>query len=174
MTFLWHLLDQGRRRVGHSRRRPPASSMTLLFSLNPFPLPHPPLPYPVSFPPRVQADRARPPSCWLLVHFRLKSTHFRHIPERRAYRALLRRKREAFWTSKVESERSSPRQLWRSIDAPIDRGRVPPSEVIGAAEFHRYFDEKVADVRALTDSAPPPSFFSAPSGCTFVNFRSDC
>jgi len=24
----------------------------------------------------------------------------------------------------------------------------------------------------LTDSAPPPSFFSAPSGCTFVNFRS--
>ena len=38
--------------------------------------------------------------------------------ERRAYRALLRRKREAFWTSKVESERSSPRQLWRST-APV-------------------------------------------------------
>ena len=33
-------------------------------------------------------------------------------------------------------------------------------------------DVKVADVRALTDSAPPPSFFSAPSGCTLVNFRS--
>jgi len=90
----------------------------------------------------------------------------------RAYRALLRRKREAFWTSKVESERSSPRQLWRSIDALMGRGRVPPSEVIGAAEFHRYFEAKVADVRALTDSAPPPSFFSALSGCTFVNLRS--
>jgi len=34
----------------------------------------------------------------------------------------------------------------------MGRGRVPPSEVIGAAEFHRYFDVKVADVRALTDS----------------------
>jgi len=39
-------------------------------------------------------------------------------------------------------------------------------------EFHRYFEAKVADVRALTDSAPPPSFFSALSGCTFVNLRS--
>jgi len=54
----------------------------------------------------------------------------------------------------------------------MGRGRVPPSKVIGAAEFHRYFNAKVADVRALTDNAPPPSFFSAPSGCTFVNFRS--
>jgi len=68
--------------------------------------------------------------------------------ERRAYRALLRRKREAFWTSKVESERSSPRQLWRSIDALMGRGRVPSSEVIGAAEFRRHFDAKVADVFA--------------------------
>jgi len=88
--------------------------------------------------------------------------------ERRAYRA----KHEAFWTSKVESERSSPRQLWRSIDALMGRCRVPSSEVIGTAAFNRYFDAKVADVRMLTDSAPPPSFFSAPSGCTFVNFRS--
>ena len=88
--------------------------------------------------------------------------------QRRAYTVLLRRKREAFWASKVESECSSPRQLWRSIDALMGRGRVPPSEVIGAAEFRRYFDAKVADVRALTDSAPPPSFSSAPSGCTFV------
>ena len=54
----------------------------------------------------------------------------------------------------------------------MGRGQVPPSEVIGATEFHRYFDAKVADVRALTDSSPPPSFSSAPSGCTIVNFRS--
>jgi len=44
------------------------------------------------------------------------------IAERRAYRALLRRKREAFWTNKVESEHSSPRELWRSIDALMGRG----------------------------------------------------
>ena len=44
--------------------------------------------------------------------------------ERRAYRALLRRKHEVFWTSKVESERSTPQQRWRSIDALMGRGRV--------------------------------------------------
>ena len=54
----------------------------------------------------------------------------------------------------------------------MGRGRVPPSEAIGAADFHCYFDAKFADVGALTDNAPPSSFFSAPSACTFVNFRS--
>jgi hypothetical protein len=42
---------------------------------------------------------------------------------RRSYRDLLRRKRESFWQTKVNSERSSPRQLWRSIDALMGRGR---------------------------------------------------
>ena len=91
--------------------------------------------------------------------------------ERRAYRAFVHRKREPFWTSKVDSEGASPRQLWRSIDALMGRGRVPPSEDIGAAEFQRHFDAKVADVRALTANAPPPSFSSAPSGCTFADFQ---
>jgi len=50
-------------------------------------------------------------------------------------------------------------------------GRVPPSEDIGAAEFQRHFEAKVADVRALTANAPPPSFSSAPSGCTFADFQ---
>jgi len=54
----------------------------------------------------------------------------------------------------------------------MGRGRVSPSEAIGAAEFHHHFEAKVADVRALTDSAPPPSFFSALSSCMFVDFRS--
>jgi len=53
----------------------------------------------------------------------------------------------------------------------MGRDRVPPSEDIGAAEFQRHFDAKVADVRALTANAPPPSFSSAPSGCTFADFQ---
>jgi len=36
--------------------------------------------------------------------------------ERRTYRDLLCQKRESFWQAKVESERSSPRRLWQSID----------------------------------------------------------
>ena len=34
---------------------------------------------------------------------------------RRAYRQLLHQKREQFLTLKIDAERSSPRQLWRSL-----------------------------------------------------------
>lgn len=89
---------------------------------------------------------------------------------RRTYRALLSRKREAFWTHKIDAERSSPRQLWRSIDTLMGRGRVPSSDVISAADFHRHFDAKVAGVRASTADAPPPSFSPSP-GCSFLEFQ---
>jgi predicted DNA-binding protein len=92
--------------------------------------------------------------------------------ERRLYRELLRRKREEFWLVKVESERTSPRQLWRSVDALLGRGRIPASTAIGAVDFHRFFDEKVAGVRAATADASPPSFISCPTDCTFSAFRS--
>jgi len=57
---------------------------------------------------------------------------------RRVYRDLLKLKRESFWKAKVDAERSSPQQLWQSIDALMGRG-------------HR----------------PAPSFSSAPPGCSF-------
>jgi len=87
------------------------------------------------------------------------------ITEHRAYRALLRTKREAFWINKVDSESSSPRQLWRSIDTLVGRGRVD------ATAFHRHVNTKVADVRALTADAPPPSFTPSPPGCLLTEFR---
>jgi len=91
--------------------------------------------------------------------------------ERRIYRALLRSKREAFWVNKVDSECSSPRQLWRSVDTLMGRGRVPASDVVDATAFHRHFDTKVADVRELTADAPPPSFTPSPPGCLLAEFR---
>ena len=53
---------------------------------------------------------------------------------------------------------AKPRQLWRSVDALLGRGRVPPCEDISADQFHRYFDDKVAAVRSATVDAPPPTF----------------
>ena len=90
---------------------------------------------------------------------------------RRAYRQLLQTKRETFWQSKVTSERSSPRQLWRSIDELMGRGHAPLSSAIGADEIHRFFDDKVAAVRAATADAPPPTFSTAPPGCFLHSFR---
>ena len=56
--------------------------------------------------------------------------------ERRIYRNLLRSKRERFWTEKVESEKSSARQLWSSIDTLLGRGITPPSDVTEAGQFY--------------------------------------
>jgi len=61
--------------------------------------------------------------------------------------------------------------LWRSVHALLDRGRVPPSQDIGARTFHRFFKAKVAGVRASAADAPPPSFTPAPTGCELRVFR---
>jgi len=49
------------------------------------------------------------------------------IAERRAYRLLLQCKRETFWTSKIDAERSTPRRLWQSVDTLMGRGHAPLS-----------------------------------------------
>ena len=91
--------------------------------------------------------------------------------QRSAYRALLRQKRQHFWLAKIDAEKSSPRQLWRSIDALLGRGRVPPVDAISAEHFHRFFDDKVASVRSATAGAPPPLFQSAPGVASFQHFK---
>jgi len=91
--------------------------------------------------------------------------------ERRAHRDLLHQKRETFWQTKVESERATPRRLWQSIDSLMGRGHVPLSTSIDAPKLHRYFDEKIAGVRASTAHDTLPSYVAAPSHCEFSAFR---
>jgi len=91
--------------------------------------------------------------------------------QRRSYRDLLRRKRESVWMAKVDAERSSSHQLCSSVDALLGRGRVTLSQDIGVTAFHRFFEAKVAGVRASTADAPPLSFTPAPTGCEFRVFR---
>lgn len=91
--------------------------------------------------------------------------------ERRRYRHLLKGKRQAFWQHKIESERFHPRQLWRSVDALLGRGRVQADTDITADEFHRYFDTKVANVRAATAGAPEPDFMPVRAHCQLHDFK---
>jgi len=44
---------------------------------------------------------------------------------RRIYRSLLRNKHESFWIWKIDAEKSSPRQLWRSFDVLLGHCGVP-------------------------------------------------
>ena len=53
----------------------------------------------------------------------------------------------------------------------MSRGQVSTSDAITPSEFHRYFDQKVADVRASTTDASPPSFLPAPLCYQLLAFR---
>jgi len=92
------------------------------------------------------------------------------MKERRIYRSLLPNKRKSFWMRKIDAEKSSPRQLWRSIDVLLGRG-VPPCDNIDAQQFHDYFDAKVTGVRSSTDVASPPSFTTSSSDVHFTCFK---
>src|SRR5258706_225222 len=89
----------------------------------------------------------------------------------RSYRQLLKLKRESFWRLKIDGERSTPRQLWHSVDVLMGRGRASTSPAVDVDEIHSFFDKKVADVRLSTDGAHPPSYSTAPPGCEFCAFR---
>ena len=84
--------------------------------------------------------------------------------ERRRYLSFIEHKRTTFWTNRVDADRAHPQRLWRSFDQLLGRGRDPPADT-DASVLHRFFDAKVADVRACTAGAPAPQFSSAPVGC---------
>ena len=89
--------------------------------------------------------------------------------QRRAYRQLRQQKCRDFWAEKIETERSHPAKLWRSVDQLLGRGRVPMSLSI-AVEIINQFADKVANVRLSTDNAPPPTFTHAAAGLTLNEF----
>ena len=89
--------------------------------------------------------------------------------QRRAYARLRRQKSTAFWTTRIDAEQSQPRRLWRTVDELLGRGN-PPSSSINAAELHRFFDDKIADVREATADADPPTFSQAARDCQLQSF----
>jgi len=51
---------------------------------------------------------------------------FRHqLVQRRQYIALLKQKRSAFWTERINAEQAYPCRLWRSFDELFGRGFAP-------------------------------------------------
>ena len=84
--------------------------------------------------------------------------------QRRQYFSLLRQKKSSFWTARIDSDQQRPRQLWQSFDQLLGRGRAPSTD-INASVLHKYFDDKIATVRATTAGADEPTFTAAPFGC---------
>jgi hypothetical protein len=92
--------------------------------------------------------------------------------QRRSYRELRQQKRCAFWSATVEAERHNPRQLWKSVDELLGRGRLPANTTITVDQFNRFFADKVDAVRANTATASEPTYSQAPAGVSFTEFQS--
>jgi len=81
------------------------------------------------------------------------------------YVTLLRQKESAFWSKRIDAQQSQPRQLWRSFDKLLGRGKNPLSSDVDAPALHQFFDDKFAGVWAATARADEPRFTPAPVGC---------
>jgi len=73
-------------------------------------------------------------------------------------------KRSAFWRGTIETDRSSPRRLWRSVDTLLGRGRLPASSAITVDEFNSFFVDKVAAIRSGSAGASDPTFTAVRQG----------
>jgi len=90
--------------------------------------------------------------------------------QRRLYRDLRNQKLDEFWSDIIAANQSSPRQLWRSVDLLLGRGRPPASNDISVDQFHKFFVEKVEGVRAATSSGPSPTFADASGSSSLTDF----
>jgi hypothetical protein len=81
------------------------------------------------------------------------------------------------WASRcqLETDRSSPKRLWRSVDSILGRGRLPANTSISADQFSDFFVDKVAAVRRSTQDAPAATFKLLTGHCLveFVPVSSD-
>ena len=84
----------------------------------------------------------------------------------------MRQKKSSFWTARIDSDQQRPRQLWQSFDQLLGRGRAPSTD-INVSVLHKYFDDKIATVRATTAGDDEPTFTAAPFGCELRVFTSD-
>jgi len=89
--------------------------------------------------------------------------------EPRAYSRLIGHKRQAFWKTLITEQQSKPRQMLRSIDKLLGRGRSQGSDDISTRDFHSFFDKKVSDIRVSTYSTAAPSFVS--TDCVLSSFK---
>jgi len=78
-----------------------------------------------------------------------------------------------YWTNSIKSNSDDPKKLWRSMSSVLRRygaTTVPPSLDVTAPRLAQFFTDKVDEVRAATENAPPPSF-SLYSGTQLTSFE---
>jgi hypothetical protein len=78
----------------------------------------------------------------------------RHLSERRKH--LYQAKFTSFWSSIVDTHRSDPRVLWRTVNELLQLRHHSITDKFSANHFATFFRSKVAGIRASTASAQLP------------------
>ena len=74
----------------------------------------------------------------------------------------------SFWRPRISAESWDPCQMWQSVDALQECGRVLPSTM---SSSNPSFDAKIDEVRASSADTPLPTFTLTPAGCSQVEFH---
>jgi len=84
---------------------------------------------------------------------------------------LYRAKKEAYWLNRLEQNRRSPPQLWRSLSTVLGRDRDVTGATGHTADgFAKYFAQKIDDVRTATANHASPSVIQT-ANSTLLTFR---
>jgi len=75
----------------------------------------------------------------------------------KAYRILLERKKDAYWSDKISSYNGDSKQLWNTVSQMIDTPKSSAS-VTSVDELATFFQDKVLNIRTDTMNCVPPSF----------------
>ena len=85
-----------------------------------------------------------------------------------------RKKENMYWTNRIAHESGKPSKLWKSLSKILRRDKDSNCKsaptTLSAEEFLKFFENKVAGVRASTAGKPPPTT-SNPTQSSFVTFR---
>jgi hypothetical protein len=65
----------------------------------------------------------------------------------RVYGRLRQQRCGTFWLEKIEVDRDSAQELWRSVESLLSRSCAVASPLMSIESFNQFFAEKVAEVR---------------------------
>ena len=91
--------------------------------------------------------------------------------DQKAYRRLMRSRRDSYWKETFVKNCKSSCQMWRSLNHIMGRGKAPPAHSISVDNFLEHFTSKIDRVRAASSDAPAPLFPATPMSARLNEFR---
>ena len=70
---------------------------------------------------------------------------------------------------RIDADQQHPHRIWRSFGELLGRSRTPLADV-DAVDLDLFLDDKVSNIRAVTDDSDPPTFRKASVGCVLRIF----